>query len=323
MGEDIVLFLDADGQPAALKDRCVHRTAKLSKGTCTDGILRCGYHGWAYDRSGAVVNVPQLDDRYGMPVLQTPSYHATEKYGYVWVALETPLMPIFDIPEDGDPAYRRIFQFYQPWNTAPLRFMENSFDNAHFAYVHTGTFGIGTQPKPKSYEIVETDYGFVASSLVEILNPPIAHRVTGSTEPTTTREMRNHWYAPFARRMDMTYPSGIRHIIINCTTPIEDGKIQVIQLLYRNDTEADCPEQLLIDWDALIIAEDREILESTDDDAAVDVSRKVEAHMPSDRPGLLVRKRLLQILRDNGEEEIHRRSETLEVDLGGRVASLS
>ena len=32
LGENIVLFLDADGQPAALRDRCCHRTAKLSKG---------------------------------------------------------------------------------------------------------------------------------------------------------------------------------------------------------------------------------------------------------------------------------------------------
>ena len=32
LGEDIVLFLDKDGKPAALKDRCCHRTAKLSKG---------------------------------------------------------------------------------------------------------------------------------------------------------------------------------------------------------------------------------------------------------------------------------------------------
>ena len=35
--------------------------------------------------------------------------------------------------------------------------------------------------------------------------------------------MRNHWYLPFCRRMDMTYPSGIRHIIINCATPIDDA----------------------------------------------------------------------------------------------------
>ena len=32
LDEDIVLFLDEAGQPAALKDRCCHRTARLSKG---------------------------------------------------------------------------------------------------------------------------------------------------------------------------------------------------------------------------------------------------------------------------------------------------
>ena len=29
LGENIVLFLDAEGKPAALADRCCHRTAKL------------------------------------------------------------------------------------------------------------------------------------------------------------------------------------------------------------------------------------------------------------------------------------------------------
>lgn len=37
MGEQIVLFLDGEGNPAALKDRCPHRTARLSKGRCADG----------------------------------------------------------------------------------------------------------------------------------------------------------------------------------------------------------------------------------------------------------------------------------------------
>ena len=32
LGQDVVLFLDAEGAPAALEDRCCHRTAKLSKG---------------------------------------------------------------------------------------------------------------------------------------------------------------------------------------------------------------------------------------------------------------------------------------------------
>jgi hypothetical protein len=104
----------------------------------------------------------------------------------------------------------------------------------------------------------------------------------------------------------MEYPSGIRHIIFNCATPISDGQIQVVQLLFRNDTEADCSTQELIDWDAAIISEDRDMLESTDPDAIVDMGRKIEMHMPSDRPGMIMRKRLLELLRAHDEEELPR-----------------
>ncbi len=311
MGEDIVLYLDPDGQPAALRDRCVHRTAQLSKGWCDAGRLVCGYHGWTYDRAGRVTRIPQVGPQHGTPRHATPAYHCVARYGYAWVALEDPLLPIFDIPEDGAPGYRRIFQFYDTWQTSPLRMMENSFDNAHFAYVHRGTFGDNAQPIPSKYEIEETDYGFCAETVVEIVNPPAAYRVTGTDAPTTQRDMRNHWYLPFCRRMDMLYPSGIRHIIINCATPIDDGRIQLVQLLYRNDTEADCPQQQLIDWDAAITYEDKVVLESTDPDAILDVSLRLEQHMPSDRAGLLMRRRLLELLRSNGEEEIRRNSPAL------------
>ena len=92
-------------------------------------------------------------------------------------------------------------------------------------------------------------------------------------------------------------------IIFNCATPISDGQIQVVQLLFRNDTEADCSTRELIDWDAAIIAEDREMLESTNPDVIVDMGRKIEMHMPSDRPRMIKRKRLLELLHQHNEEE--------------------
>jgi vanillate O-demethylase ferredoxin subunit len=131
--------------------------------------------------------------------------------------------------------------------------------------------------------------------------------------------MENHWYMPFCRRMDMEYPSGIRHIIINCATPIDDDHIQLMQLLYRNDSEADCPEAKLIAWDLKITLEDKEILESTDADATLDIAQKIEAHMPSDRPGIVMRKRLLDLLRQNGEEEIRRPREAAKPPSTGRL----
>ena len=304
LGEKIVIWLDANGEPACLQDRCCHRTAKLSKGWCENGNIVCGYHGWTYDRDGTLVKIPQFAPEQIVPRLGVKPYHCAARYGYAWVCLDEPLMPIPDVPEDRDPAFRRIQQFHDDWKTAPLRLMENSFDNAHFAFVHKGTFGQLSQPKPEKYEIVETDYGFEAETLISIVNPPMAHRITGSTEPMTKRHMRNKWFMPFCRRLDIEYPSGLRHIIFNSATPIDDGTIKLAQILYRNDSEENCSAKELIAWDAVIVEEDRDILESTDPDAPIDMTRKVEAHMPSDRPGMIMRRRLMELLEQHGEKEI-------------------
>lgn len=306
LGEDIVLFLGPDGKPAALKDRCCHRTAKLSKGWCKEGHIVCGYHGWEYDQTGKLVHVPQFPVQQEVPNLSTPAFHCQEKYGYAWVALDEPLAPIFDVPEDFDTSFRRIPQFYEVWNTSALRLMENSFDNAHFAFVHKDTFGQISQPLPEKYEIKETDYGFEAETLITVANPPIQYKISGTEEPTTRRHMRNKWYMPFCRRLDIEYPSGLRHIILNSATPIDDGRIMVVQWLYRNDTEADCPAQLLIDWDFKITREDKDIIESTDFDTPIDMGRRAEAHMVSDKPGMIMRKRLMALLEQHGESEVFR-----------------
>lgn len=306
LGEHIVLFLDDEGNPAALRDRCCHRTARLSKGWCKGGRLVCGYHGWVYDRTGNLVEVPQFPVEQQVPNLSTPAYHCAAHYGYAWVALDEPLAPVFDVPEDADPAFRRIPQFYETWNTSALRLLENSFDNAHFSFVHKDTFGQIDQPLPEKYAISETSYGFEAETIITVNNPPIQHRISGSDAPTTKRHMRNKWFMPFCRRLDIEYPSGLRHIILNSATPIDDEHIKVVQWLYRNDREADCPAQLLIDWDHKITREDKDIIESTDPDVPIDMSRRVEAHMISDRPGMIMRRRLMQLLEEHGETEVFR-----------------
>ena len=306
LGQNVVLFLDEEGKPAALEDRCCHRTAKLSKGWIKEGHIVCGYHGWEYDRDGKLVNIPQFPFEQAVPNARAKAFLSKERYGYVWVCLGEPLLDIPDLPEDGDPAFRRIHQFDDFWSCSALRMMENSFDNAHFAFVHKNTFGDIAQPKPEKYEITETDYGFVAETIVPVRNPPEAARITGTTEPWTKRKMRNAWFMPFCRTMDMEYPSGLRHLIFNSATPIDDGSIQLIQVLFRNDREEDCSTEELRAWDGKIIEEDREILETTDPDAIVDMSRKLEMHMPSDRPGMLMRNRLNALLEAHGEHEVPR-----------------
>ena len=316
LGENIVVFLDAEGNPAALRDRCCHRTAKLSKGWCVDsqgkackqGNIQCGYHGWTYSPSGQVIDIPQFEaGRAIMPDYKTTAYNATARYGYAWVALDEPIADIPDVPEFADPAYRTIFQFYESWQTSPMRALENSFDNSHFSFVHRATFGVAASPKPSKYELVENETGFYAETVIDAANPERFQRISGVGDAITTRHMRNAYFLPFSRRLDIEYPSGIRHIIINCFTPIDDGNMMLCQWLFRNDTEADCPAQMLIDFDAEITQEDKDILESTDPDAVIDPRRRgIEYSMDSDRPGILIRRKLMELLTRHGEAEIHR-----------------
>jgi hypothetical protein len=95
----------------------------------------------------------------------------------------------------------------------------------------------------------------------------------------------NRYYLPFAGASAApTRPAASDHIIYNCATPIDDDRMMLVQWLYRNDSE-EAAARRLIDWDAAITAEDRDILEATDADACVDTTRKVEFHMASDKPG--------------------------------------
>jgi phenylpropionate dioxygenase-like ring-hydroxylating dioxygenase large terminal subunit len=59
-GEPIALYRGKSGRAFALEDRCAHRQVPLHLGAVRGEILKCGYHGWAYDCAGACVDVPYL-----------------------------------------------------------------------------------------------------------------------------------------------------------------------------------------------------------------------------------------------------------------------
>src|SRR5918999_1814240 len=58
LGEDLVCFRDTDGRVGVLEAYCQHRHAHLFWGRNEEGGLRCTYHGWKYDVSGACVDMP-------------------------------------------------------------------------------------------------------------------------------------------------------------------------------------------------------------------------------------------------------------------------
>lgn len=303
LGTDIVLWMTGEGVPAAIADRCCHRTAKLSRGYCEGGRIVCGYHGWQYDETGAVVRVPQVATaRDHRSAMRTPAYRAAERYGYVWVALDEPLTAIPEFEEADAPGFRKIDQFYDVWDCAGLRLMENSFDMAHIAFVHRATFGDADSPKPADFTITRTDDGFIMDSKVPVVNRDLQKEILGMSEDTTVRTAQARWYMPFIRKTRIAYPTGLIHSIVTAATPIDDCKSQIVQFCFRNDTEAETSTADVIRFDRAVVEEDKYILEGTEHDVALD-PRGVEFSMASDKPGLLIREILRDLLAAHGEPE--------------------
>jgi len=304
LGEPIALWQGADGAVHAVEDRCCHRTAKLSKGWTDGDAIVCGYHGWTYDGAGQCIRIPQWKDPDRPINFRIRSFAVEQRYGYAWVCLDdAPLAGVPDFPEAADPSFRLIQQFWEPWATAGLRVMENSFDNAHFSFVHRASFGDEGHPEPARLTIEEDETGFVMRSDVPVVNPEAQKKLLRMDDAHTVRHMTATWYLPFGRRLNIRYPNGLVHSIVTWATPVDDGTSQICQFVLRNDTEADAKAADIIAFDRQVTGEDKEILESTDPDVPLAVNSGLEFHMPSDRPGLLMRKRLARLLAEHGETE--------------------
>ncbi|MGE4012473.1 MAG: Rieske (2Fe-2S) protein, partial [Alphaproteobacteria bacterium] len=256
------------------------------------------------DRTGRCVRVPQQAS-VG-PRIGVQAFKCEERYGYVWVCLGEPLTGIPEVPEFGRTEYRFIHEFSEAWDVNVMRLIENAFDNAHFSFVHASSFGNQAQPEPASLTIAPTEFGFVMDTVVPVRNAETLKATLRMDVAETMRTYQKVWWMPFSVLMRLSYPNGLKHIIVAMITPIDDKRLMFNQFVLRNDTDADVSPAQVIAWDRTVTNEDRALLRLCDWDVPLDVRSPDEFHMASDRPGLEVRRRLLELLHAHGEEEVRR-----------------
>jgi phenylpropionate dioxygenase-like ring-hydroxylating dioxygenase large terminal subunit len=88
LGEALAAWRDAAGKPCVVRDRCPHRSVKLSAGRVLAGELQCILHGLRFDGTGKCTLIPWENEqtREGQrPAVQ--AYSAAELGGYVWAYL--------------------------------------------------------------------------------------------------------------------------------------------------------------------------------------------------------------------------------------------
>ena len=295
LGEDLIAWRGSDGELVVAPDRCPHREAPLSIGAFDGTAVSCAYHGWAFGDGGRCVLVPSSGPDAAIP----PAAHlscrqAQERYGLLWVCPGEPAMEIPTIGQDADPAFRRINTPVETWTVSTPRLVDNFMDFSHFPWVHTGTFGAGQDPVVPKLELTDLDedfFGYVYE--VEAANPDEATAVSGSSEDTVHRVMTTGFALPFTVRSTITYDSGLQHILLLCSTPIDDLNSLFTFVVWRNDDHSVDPEEIIA-FDRAIGAEDKAMLERVP--GTLPLSRTGVVNVQSDKPSVEWRRRFADMI---------------------------
>jgi phthalate 4,5-dioxygenase len=224
LGEDLVLFRDAEGKPALVERHCPHRLADLSYAFLDRGTLRCIYHGWLFDGTGRCLEQPgEAKDSTFKDRVRLTAYPCFESNGLIMTYMgpgdppERPSLPFLSAPAESV----WITKAMQDCNY--LQGNEGNVDPQHLSFLHR-TFGsndphlidvqrlIGSDVAPE-LELEETPYGFRIFAIrksetgryVRITNfiMPNCSTFQGApvTNPATNRSDENsayqmHWHVP-------------------------------------------------------------------------------------------------------------------------------
>ena len=106
LGRSALILRGSDGVLRAFLNACRHRGSRLIEGDrntavafCIDSKVRCPYHAWVYDDTGALVHVPRENQypgidraQLGLRALPLATWH-----GFVFVAFEAPARPLAEM----------------------------------------------------------------------------------------------------------------------------------------------------------------------------------------------------------------------------------
>ncbi len=140
LGENLVMFRDSNGEMGCFVESCPHRGASLFFGRNEEAGLRCVYHGWKFDTTGACVDMPSepAESNFKNKV-RVRAYPCRDVNHMVWVYMGPrevpPEFPAFEVntlpPENVAPP--AIMMEEANW----FQNLEGDTDSNHLDYLHS------------------------------------------------------------------------------------------------------------------------------------------------------------------------------------------
>ena len=258
-------------------------------------MLSCAYHGWAFADGGECVAVPSSGPGSAVPkTAHLRCVSVQERYGLIWLCLGEPVAPIPAMAWEDDDTFRRINSGVEVWRASATRMVNNFLDISHFPWVHTGTFGAGQATEVPRIDLSQLDDDFFGYGYeVDAANPDEATLISGSDEDVVHRWMSTGYALPLLVRSTIRYADGLEHILLLCSTPIDDVTSYFTFVVWRND-DFTVDGQEVITFDRAIGAEDKAMLERVPGPLPLGQTDMVSVQ--SDKPSVEWRRRLVELL---------------------------
>jgi len=191
LGRSLVLYRRTDGQPVALQNRCPHRSFPLASGKLEGDVLRCGYHGIAFNANGSCAEIPTQNV---VPRnVCVPSYPLAERGPFVWIWMGD--RAAADESKIPDTSWLTSAEWSYATNYLALKgsyvyLHENLLDLSHFTYLHPTTLGTPEYAQTPFDVDVQHDKVRITRRVPECDVPPIYARtgIKGKMSRHTTSE---------------------------------------------------------------------------------------------------------------------------------------
>jgi len=226
-GDKVVLFRDSHGKAQALRDYCAHRGTAISKGKVVGDCVQCPYHGWKYDGTGTLREVPALCSGEKLP--QAKSMRAypireQDEHIWVWIGEGAPDKEPFHFPHCGEEGWTTFFM--KTRMEAPVDVcLENFLDVPHTLYVHPGLFRSSSEQRPTSARVRRfSDYveaEFLGEKPMDGIGPRLVF------PKGTTMKYTDRFILPSITRVDYTYGDVGGFLIVSQCTQREEYIVDV------------------------------------------------------------------------------------------------
>jgi len=216
------------GAVSVYLDECPHRGAPLSLGTVEGDELVCAYHGWRFGADGAATCIPALGPDAMIPsrASLTRPAEVCERYGIVWVALESPRVAIPSWPDGDDPSLGGFAPTAHTSEVLAAYQTDNLLDASHFPFLHESLRG--RHPLIADHELVEQhDLGFST-----------VRRKLADDGESTEGWLRYTMVAPFTVLLRSEEPDGaLRVSFFQAVQPIDGRRTRLFFQVRVPDTD--------------------------------------------------------------------------------------